>query len=62
MNVAGISLCLVGLAGVLWPEPTLRFWFLGMLEEGSLSDNGRAFFRGLGVLCVLVGLLVATST
>lgn len=62
MNViAGMLLFVVGFAGFLWPEKTLRIWFLGMLKDDSLLSSGRTFFRGLGAFCILVGIIVAVS-
>ncbi|APX98649.1 hypothetical protein SAMN05421809_3685 [Natronorubrum daqingense] len=59
--MAGILLFIVGFVGFLWPEKTLRFWFLGMLKDDSLLGTGRIFFRGLGALCMIIGIVIAVS-
>jgi hypothetical protein len=58
--LVGVLVFIVGLSGFLWPQKTLDFWFLGMLSEDALLERGQTFFRGLGAICMLVGLWVAT--
>lgn len=57
--IIGLLLFIVGLAGALKPEQSLRFWFLGLLNKEPLTERGQTFFRGLGVLCMTVGIAVA---
>jgi len=59
--IAGLLLFVAGITGAIWPEATLQFWFFGAVDEGSASAGTKTFFRGLGVLCVAVGLLVSIS-
>ncbi|RDI71401.1 hypothetical protein [Halopelagius longus] len=59
MEFAPLLLVLVGLAGFLRPERTLRFSFLGSLTEGASTERGLWFFRGLGLLCVVSGAWMA---
>ncbi|WP_152421668.1 hypothetical protein [Halogeometricum pallidum] len=61
MNLSGVALFLIGLVGFLKPEKTVRFWFLGTLREGSITDNGLRLYRVIGVLCMGVGIWVAVS-
>ena len=60
-GLAGSLLFLAGGAGFLFPEETVRFCFFGLVEEGGLSTSGVIFFRVLGFVCMLVGLVVAFS-
>ncbi|KAA9396545.1 hypothetical protein Har1130_18010 [Haloarcula sp. CBA1130] len=59
--IAGVLLFVAGLTGAIWPEVTLQFWFFGAVNEGSASASTKTFFRGLGVLCAVAGLLVLIS-
>lgn len=59
--IAGLLLLVAGLTGAIWPEATLQFWFFGVVDGGSASASAKTFFRTLGVLYAVAGLLVLIS-
>ncbi|WP_049912625.1 hypothetical protein [Natrialba hulunbeirensis] len=61
MNPAGVLLFLFGLAIVAFPEKLLRMFFLGLLQEGTLSSGGILFYRLIGGFFVFAGLAVAVG-
>lgn len=57
--IGGVLLFIAGLLGFVWPEKSIRYWYLGMLSEDTITKSGRTFFRVLGSVCALAALGIA---